>query len=44
MAPDEIYMKRNGEMVYLWGAVDREEKALGSYVSRRGARLRRSSL
>lgn len=31
---DEMYVKLNGEMVYLWRAVDQEGEILGSYVTR----------
>ena len=31
---DEMYVKLNGEMVYLWCAVDNEGEVLGSYVTR----------
>ncbi|WP_293876128.1 MULTISPECIES: IS6 family transposase [unclassified Sphingomonas] len=31
---DEMYVKLNGEMVYLWRAVDREGEVLESYVTR----------
>jgi putative transposase len=31
---DEMYVKINGEIVYLWRAVDREGEILGSYVSK----------
>ncbi len=31
---DEVYVKLNGEMVYLWRAVDREGEVLESYVTR----------
>ena len=31
---DEMYVKLNGEMVYLWRAVDQEGKVLESYVTR----------
>ena len=31
---DEMYVKLNGEMVYLWCAVDHEGEVLGSYVTR----------
>ena len=31
---DEIYVKLNGEMVYLWRAVDHEGEVLESYVTR----------
>ncbi len=32
---DEMYVKLNGEMVYLWRAVDHEGDVLESYVTRR---------
>lgn len=32
---DEMYVKLNGEMVYLWGAVDHEGEVLESYVTRK---------
>jgi len=32
---DEMYVKLNGEMVYLWRAVDHEGEILESYVTRR---------
>jgi putative transposase len=32
---DEMYVKRNGEMVYLWRAVDHEGEILESYVTRK---------
>jgi putative transposase len=31
---DELYVKLNGEMVYLWRAVDHEDEVLESYVTR----------
>ena len=31
---DEMYVKINGEMVYLWGAVDQEGEILESYVTK----------
>jgi len=31
---DEMYVKLNGEMVYLWGAVDHEGEVLESYVTK----------
>jgi putative transposase len=31
---DEMYMKLNGEMVYLWRAVDHEGEILESYVTK----------
>lgn len=31
---DEIYVKLNGQMVYLWHAVDRESEILESYVTK----------
>ena len=31
---DEMYVKLNGEMVYLWRAVDQEGEVLESYVTR----------
>ena len=31
---DEMYVKLNGEMVYLWRAVDHEGEMLESYVTR----------
>ena len=31
---DEMYVKLNGEMVYLWRAVDREGEILESYITR----------
>jgi putative transposase len=31
---DEVYVKINGEMHYLWRAVDQEGEILGSYVTR----------
>jgi transposase-like protein len=31
---DEMYVKLNGEMVYLWRAVDHEGEILESYVTR----------
>ncbi len=31
---DEVYVKLNGEMVYLWRAVDHEGEVLESYVTR----------
>ena len=41
---DEMYVKLNGEMVYLWRAVDHEGEILESYMTKtrdkeRGARL-----
>jgi putative transposase len=32
---DEIYVKLNGEMVYLWRAVDQEGEVLESYVTKK---------
>ena len=32
---DEMYMKLNGEMVYLWRAVDHEGEILESYITRK---------
>ena len=32
---DEMYVKVNGEMVYLWRAVDHEGEILGSFVTRK---------
>jgi len=32
--PDEMYLKLNGEMVYLWRAVDQEGEILESFVTR----------
>lgn len=32
---DEAYVKRNGEMVYLWRAVDHEGEVLESYVTKK---------
>lgn len=32
---DEMYVKLNGEMVYLWRTVDYEGKVLGSYVTKK---------
>lgn len=32
---DEMYVKLNGEMVYLWRAVDQEGEILESYVTRK---------
>ena len=31
---DEMYVKLNGEMVYLWRVVDQEGKVLEGYVTR----------
>ena len=31
---DEMYVKLNGEMVYLWRAVDQEGEILESYVTK----------
>jgi putative transposase len=31
---DEMYVKLNGEMVYLWRAVDHEGEILESYITR----------
>ena len=31
---DEMYVKLNGEMVYLWRAVDQEGEILESYITR----------
>src|SRR5450759_321253 len=39
---DEMYVKLNGEMVYLWRAVDHEGEILESYVTR--SRDRRAAL
>ncbi|GAC1575864.1 MAG: hypothetical protein NVS3B5_07130 [Sphingomicrobium sp.] len=36
---DEMYVKLNGEMVYLWRAVDREGEILESYVTKTTAAL-----
>ena len=33
--PDEMYVKINGEMVYLWRAVDQEGEILGSFVTKK---------
>ena len=33
---DEMYVKLNGEMVYLWRAVDQEGEILESYITRTG--------
>jgi putative transposase len=35
---DEVFVKLNGEMHYLWRAVDREGEVLESYVTKRRAR------
>jgi putative transposase len=35
---DEMYVKLNGEMVYLWRAVDQEGEVLESYVTRTHAK------
>ena len=32
---DEMYVKMNGDMVYLWRAVDHEEEALESFVTKK---------
>src|SRR5690606_14453511 len=32
---DEMYVKLNGEMVYLWRAVDHEGEILESYITKR---------
>ena len=32
---DEMYVKMNGEMVYLWRAVDHEGEILESFVTRK---------
>ena len=32
---DEMYVKLNGEMVYLWRAVDHEGEILESYVTKK---------
>jgi putative transposase len=40
---DEMYVKLNGEMVYLWRAVDHEGEILESYVTKtrdKGAAMR----
>jgi putative transposase len=34
MALDEMYVKLNGEMVYLWRAADHEGEILESYITR----------
>ena len=34
---DEMYVKINGEMVYLWRAVDHEGEVLESYVTKKQA-------
>nr|WP_022685396.1 DDE-type integrase/transposase/recombinase [Sphingomonas phyllosphaerae] len=34
LAPEWMYVKLNGEMVYLWRAVDHEGEVLESYVTR----------
>jgi putative transposase len=39
---DEVYVKLNGEMVYLWRAVDHEGAVLESYVTERATRQPRS--
>ncbi len=31
---DEVYVKINGEMHYLWRAVDQEDEVLESYVTK----------
>jgi putative transposase len=31
---DEMYVKLNGEMVYLWRAVDQEGEILESYITK----------
>nr|WP_277753740.1 DDE-type integrase/transposase/recombinase [Sphingomonas oligophenolica] len=31
---DEMYVKLNGEMVYLWRAVDHEGEILESYITK----------
>ena len=38
---DEVYVKINGEMRYLWRAVDHEGEVLESFVTKPGIRLRR---
>ena len=35
---DEMYVQLNGEMVYLWRAVDHEGEVLGSYVTKTRAK------
>ena len=32
---DEVYVKLNGKMVYLWRAIDQEDEILESYVTKR---------
>ena len=40
---DEVYVKINGEMRYLWRAVDHEGEVLESFVTKPATRLQRSS-
>jgi putative transposase len=37
---DEMYVKLNGEMVYLWLAVDHEGEVLESYVTKKTRQIR----
>jgi len=39
---DEVYVKINGQMHYLWRAVDHEGEVLESFATRSGTRPRRS--
>ena len=39
---DEMYVKLNGELVYLWRAVDHEGEVLESYVTALATRRRPS--
>ncbi len=40
-AAEEIYVKINGEMHYLWRAVDHEGEGLKSFVTKERERLQR---
>jgi len=35
LAPDEMYVKLNGAMAYLWRAIDREGEILESFMTRK---------
>jgi putative transposase len=41
---DEMYVKLNGEMVYLWRAVDQEGEILESYITKTRDKGRRAAL
>ena len=40
LAPDEVFVRINGERHYLWRAVDHEGEMLRSWVTKRGIRKR----